>query len=76
MALTSYGGTLDYSRFDKLCSICNVKQGSCISCDFKGCNKDFHVRCAIKERFILSHAEMEQNLKVKDWDIKVYCHTH
>lgn len=75
-ALNNFSGTLDYSRFDKECSICKVKQGSCISCDYKGCNKYFHVRCAMKQKFILSHCEMEANLKVGDWDIKVYCQTH
>mmetsp|Transcript_11232 Transcript_11232/g.15137 ORF Transcript_11232/g.15137 Transcript_11232/m.15137 type:complete len:109 (+) Transcript_11232:1028-1354(+) len=71
--LHNFSGTLDYSRFGLECSICKEKQGSCISCDFNGCKKNFHVRCAIKSRFIMSYAEMEKKLKVGDWDIKVYC---
>ena len=74
--LVSFSGTLDYSRFSLDCSICGQKQGSCISCDLTGCKKVFHVRCAIKSKFILSVMEMEKKLKVGDWDIKVYCQKH
>lgn len=58
------------------CDICKQKQGSCIDCDYNGCKKSFHVRCAIKKGFILSFKEMESKMKVKDWDIKVYCTKH
>jgi len=75
-ALNMFSGSLDYSRFEYECSICKEKQGSCISCDYAGCKKNFHVRCAIKKKFILNIKAMEQKLKVKDWDIKVYCEKH
>lgn len=75
-ALTSFSGTLDFSRFGMECSLCKEKNGSCISCDFTGCKKVFHVRCAMKHKLILSVAEMEKKHKVSDWDIKVYCPKH
>ena len=71
-----FSGSLDYTRFEFECSICKEKQGSCITCDYAGCKKNFHVRCAIKKKFILNIKAMEKKLKVKDWDIKVYCEKH
>jgi hypothetical protein len=59
------------------CYICHQekKQGSCIQCDFSGCKRAFHVRCAINEKLIVSNEEMEQ-LRLDTWDIKVFCHIH
>ena len=74
--LKQFGGALDYSRFELTCCICKTKQGSCIECDYKGCKKAFHVRCAIQRKFIVSKEEMEKKHKISDWDIKVYCHKH
>ena len=75
-ALRRFHGTLDYSRFGLECSICHQRHGSCISCDFNGCKKNFHVRCAIKSQFIMSVTEMEKKFKMDEWNIKVYCHKH
>ena len=75
-ALTAFSGTLDYARFGKECCICKQTHGSCISCDYSDCKKNFHVRCAIKSKLILSVSDMEKKLKVSDWDIKVYCQKH
>jgi hypothetical protein len=73
--LVEYGGKIEYERFDLKCSICTIKQGSCITCDFKSCTKSFHVRCAIKDKLILSTEEME-DLRLDTWNIKVFCKKH
>ena len=72
-ALTQFSGNLDYSRFELSCCLCRQKGGSCISCDFNGCKKSFHVRCAIKAKIIRSYKEMEVKNKTGEWDIKVFC---
>ena len=73
--LRTYGGRLDYNRFELTCYLCRVKQGSCIQCDYKSCQKAFHVRCAIDEKLIVSAQEMDE-LKLGDWNIKVFCGKH
>lgn len=73
--LNMYGGSLNFERFELKCYICKVNQGACITCDFKMCKRAYHVRCAIKEKLILSNEEMEE-LRLSAWDIKVFCHQH
>eukprot|EP00347_Sterkiella_histriomuscorum_P019087 403342999 len=70
-----FEGKLDYERFSLTCYICNIKQGACIQCDLKSCQKAFHVRCAIKERLIVSTEEME-DLRLGSWDVKIFCGKH
>lgn len=53
---------LNKDRFNGLvCNICNVKEGSCIQCDYKDCLCSFHVRCAKMKGLIGSWEEMCKN---------------
>ena len=70
-----YGGTLNMDRFDMNCSICKIPEGSCIDCDYTGCQKGFHVRCAVNQGLILSSEDM-QELRVGEWDCKIFCDKH
>ncbi len=74
--IRSFGGTLDFERFNLKCTICQEQHGSCIECDISTCRTPFHVRCAIKEGLILSEEEMTSKQKLKDWDIKIFCKKH
>ena len=76
MQLSQFQGKLNKSRFNLLCSFCKLKTGYCIKCDYPNCEKQFHVRCAIKQNLIVAEEQMSKELRVGEWDCKVYCDKH
>ena len=70
-----YQGKLNLDRYSLVCSICKVKEGSCISCDYHTCSKSFHVRCAMQNGLILSSEDMSE-FRIGDWDCKIFCDKH
>ena len=71
-----FGGKLNFEKFNVKCQICLKSEGQCIECDVSTCRKPFHVRCAIEKRLILSKEEMDESLRLGDWECKVYCEKH
>ena len=74
-----FSGRLNLKRYEYVCIICKVAEGSCIDCDLKSCKDKFHVRCAIQEGLILSNEEERQQeltLRVGEWDCKIFCPKH
>ena len=71
-----FGGKLNFDKFNVKCQICLKSEGQCIECDVSTCRKPFHVRCAIEKRLILSKEEMDESLRLGDWECKVYCEKH
>ncbi len=44
----------------KECYICKTTKGFPISCHYKGCNSNFHVRCAKNAKIISKWADNEK----------------
>jgi hypothetical protein len=61
---------------DLTCCLCKIKEGACIQCDEKKCNRAFHVTCAIDYKLILPSEQMNELFKVDEWNIKVFCDRH
>jgi NuA3 HAT complex component NTO1 len=57
VSLMMFSGRLNLRRFEHLCSLCNIKEGSCIDCDLPSCKTRFHVRCAIEAGLIMSNED-------------------
>ena len=53
-------GSIQPWRFQLECTFCEA-QGVCINCDFRQCNKTFHVRCAIENGLIRDVADMHRH---------------
>ncbi len=71
------GGPLPHVYFKTTCVFCNVVGGACIKCDYKGCNRRFHVRCGIYEGVIRETTEMNKDPNPKEENnIQVFCDQH
>ena len=72
------GGQLDKNRFKLACGKCKLIKGSCIQCDFKNCQKGWHVRCATKLGVIKQFEEMRSELgnPQNQWSTPVFCQAH
>ena len=72
-------GDIALPRFNNTCYVCRSKKntGSCISCDYKDCQLNFHVRCAIKKGLIKNYDEMiQQKHHEDDEDCFIFCDKH
>ena len=71
-----YGGTLNPSKFGHLCYLCKKTDGQCVKCDLTSCGREFHVRCAMRKGLIKSMEQMDAELRLGDWECKVFCEKH
>jgi hypothetical protein len=52
-SLTIVKGNLKRRRKNKPCYICKKKDGAiCLTCDYRDCNKWFHIRCGIDNKIL------------------------
>lgn len=62
------------SRWNLVCSVCNVKTGAPIQCSYKTCKTAYHVTCAFNEKLKMKAiVDDESNGGVK---LKSYCQRH
>ena len=71
-----YGGKLDMGKFNLNCHLCKKTEGQCLKCDSKLCTNYFHVRCAIQNELIIDTEQMDNELRLGEWECKVFCEKH
>lgn len=67
-------GRVEEESFKQTCYYCRKVQGAIIQCDFKDCDKSFHVRCGIKDGLIQDWKIMDKQRTPKFGNVqKVFC---
>lgn len=61
------------SRWNLLCSLCNIKQGTPIQCGEKGCKVAYHVTCAFNHKLKMKAIVEKNKTGVK---LKSFCRKH
>jgi hypothetical protein len=71
-------GDLLPTKMNLFCYICRKKAcGGCIQCDYKSCEKAFHVRCAIDKGLINNWEQMnEQRENEEAHECFIFCDSH
>lgn len=74
----SVQGNLSKAKEKLFCYICRQKgAGSCIQCDYKSCEKSFHVRCAIDRGLIKDWELMnDQREDEESYECFIFCESH
>lgn len=62
-------------RFTQLCSICDTRQGACVTCTYQGCEETFHVCCALRAGCSVKIVEMPNNPSGDVYHL-AQCHKH
>ena len=65
-------------RFLHQCTYCHQKKGAILMCDYKDCNKKFHITCAIENGAIVDWESMSKLKRVNDSEdfVPLYCLEH
>lgn len=61
------------TRWNLLCSLCNIKQGTPIQCSEKGCKVAYHVTCAFNHKLKMKAIVEKNKTGVK---LKSFCRKH
>ena len=78
-AQTKIGGTVNQGRKGLWCHLCKDrrKRGMLLQCDFRDCQYNYHVRCAIKHKIIDNWEKMNAQREQEDaYDCFLFCEPH
>ena len=70
-------GELLPENFMEQCDLCLKRKGVCVKCEYKDCQTQFHVTCAVKAKLLKSWPKMCKEMTLHgtiDQGLPLFCH--